>query len=705
MTVGAQGPRWLAAAALVATSAGLLVAVGQPIFTDDLWIHLALGDAYIADGLRLATDPHLYTAPAPLAPSSWLADVALRQWLAWTGFDGLRVLHVLGVAAILALAFAAQRRASHSWVFASAATVAFVLLADYRLVQLRPHLFTIAATLVTHRLLLERAAPPDFVRIGLASALALVWVNVHAGFVLGPVLVAGSAGFLLLAAPLRSPDDRAPDRTRALRLAIAAACMGVATLANPDGPSAFAAYFTSGGDTLDLGIAGDEWRAFRPFAPPPVGAPPAPLTWGLLWMLLVAVPIASVRAVQSWKTKTPIDPVRVALAIAFLFALFTAVRFTWLGVFALALLGSFLRGGASLPLRAALAMGALAGAAGFYFAGTWPMVTRALQSPTASYRSAYQVAKYHGHAIWMLRDAGVEGHLLNPYWMGGFASFWLSPAMQMSASGTMNVEPEAMQAQLAVFDRRGLDDRSFETLLDGLDVDVFLATGLPRTRRSNPTNRYTLAHLDVVDGWTPVFRSLRSAVHLRDHPRNDANFERIAAWYARQGVPFDRESGFDVERVVSEAPAWAIEHGLIPQDWRGLMQAVRRGSASDPGTAQALDRAATLYATLGLYENAERVDAALLRAQPANAAARRRRIWSLLHLGRWDEAAESAREAKTTAANDTLSDYVTSTALRIADDPAHPDVATWIAQLPLYGPRGVGTVMAGHRHPDVRPAP
>ena len=55
----------------------ILIAVGQPIFTDDIWWHLSLGAAYLRDGPWLEADPLLFTAlTAPPPTSTDATDVA-----------------------------------------------------------------------------------------------------------------------------------------------------------------------------------------------------------------------------------------------------------------------------------------------------------------------------------------------------------------------------------------------------------------------------------------------------------------------------------------------------------------------------------------------------------------------------------------------------------------------------------------------------
>ena len=52
---------------------GVLLAVGQPIITDDLWWHLAMGGHYAERGPWMDLDPFLYLSAEPPAPAAWLS--------------------------------------------------------------------------------------------------------------------------------------------------------------------------------------------------------------------------------------------------------------------------------------------------------------------------------------------------------------------------------------------------------------------------------------------------------------------------------------------------------------------------------------------------------------------------------------------------------------------------------------------------------
>src|SRR5262249_837931 len=132
LPLAARAGSLVAHLAFAAISGLVIAAAAQPLQTDDLWWHLALGRAYASHGPWLAEDPLLHTAPGPPAPAAWLADLGLHALGSAGGFPALRLLHATLVAAILALAWSLLRRASGSRAVASLAASAFAALAAYR---------------------------------------------------------------------------------------------------------------------------------------------------------------------------------------------------------------------------------------------------------------------------------------------------------------------------------------------------------------------------------------------------------------------------------------------------------------------------------------------------------------------------------------------------------------------------------------------
>jgi hypothetical protein len=638
--------RWTVQIAAGALLLLLGVAVGQPIFTDDLWWHLALGEVRASSGVGLSEDPLLYTAAGPPSSAAWLSDVLLFEVLRMLGFPGLRIVHVLGVAAILALGWSLLRRASGSPVLASLLGMVFVSLSAYRFVQLRPHLVSILGVLILYRLLIEDGRIPSRTRIALAAGLLSLWANAHSGFLLGPILIAAAALALLLARPLRAVEAREDDRKRAVGLAIAAGVGALATLLNPSGAEPHLAYFVAGSDTPSLLRIADEWLPIDLLAFPVPRLVPSPLVWVLVWGLLLTAAVAAFRAVRRWRSQaSDVDPAVVGIAALSLLAMLTAVRFTWMGIFVLILIAHSSRGSRgyreTVGRSWAAAVVSVALVAAFLRFGDWPMISGGLRAQGSSYRQPYAVAKYYAHATWVLRDARLVGNLYNDYFMGGFLGYWLSPALKVFVNGSLNVPPRVMEANRAIREYRGLSpQQSWLELLDAEQVDLFFGIRLPVLRDGAKPVFYTTTYLERSPQWIPIFRNVGSAVHLRRNSRNRENLERIAAYYARVGVPFDSVRGFDPERVIRESRPWAIQNGLVPWDFEGLAAASQ--GASPAQRAKHQDRLASVYAALGLYDAAVRLDRRTLRFDPAAEPSRRRLVWSLLHLDRADEAVEAA---------------------------------------------------------------
>lgn len=702
-------------------AAATVVLAGQPIYANDTWIHLALGEVFAVEGPWLAADPHLFAAPGPPSPSSWLGSLAIWKAFDCGGFIGLRIAHALCVAGILLLAHRNLRRAGAVPAVASALLIMFVALSTYRLVQLRPDLFTIAATMLLHPLLLAGQRGPDEKRILLAALLAAVWANLHAAFLLGPLLVAAASAGVGLASN---------DRARALRLALAAAAMGIASLANPQGIGAHLAYFESGRATLGLEAIADEWNPTNLLAWPVPSLPPTIAAWVVCWLCV----LGTIAAAATWlrerlraregrdagpneSSARSIDPALVAVAAAGLVAAIQASRFLWLGFFALALIGAQLSrsrgtngestassGAAALargPVwRAPVAIGgafaALAIAALHFEVGDWPLVSRAMRADGADYSIPYPAERFNTHAIWFLADSGVEGRIFNDYPLGGFMSFWLAPRLQMASSGTMNVEKSAMEANFAIGARQQQrPDESYAALLDRQGIDLFLGQGYPIEATPGRPIPCTIRHLENEPGWLLVFRNLRSAIYLRNDPRNAANLDRIATYYAKAGVPFDRDRGFDPEEVLRRATPWAYAHGLVPYDFVALVETVRESSRAGRIDIQT-HRLAVLYATLGLYERALQLDRQIARKYPEDQTTTWRVLWTLAQLRRWDEALAFAStfEIRGAAGRANGSSPWSAMISRIRE--ADPGVrTTLVAHLPMLRPEQLEWVRQG----------
>ena len=699
----------------------MVVAAGQPILADDAWLHLALGSLYWENGPRLASEPFLHTATSAPAPHGWLADVALDRIARLVGFTGLRVFHAAFVCWILTLVWRSALRVSRSPIAASLTVAAMTVLSAYRLVQLRPQLFSIWAVLVLYLFFLGESSRRDLWTLGAVAILSALWANIHAAFVLGPILIGAALVGMLCEALLSQGQRRQQAWIRVGHLAL---LCGVATLGacfNPEGPGQFLLYLSAGDGTAELSNVGDEWAAF-PFRGWPGGnVPPAPFAWLLailifLWTTPIIVMYAARRISRarthggdpSESSASPsIDPALVALSAASLVAMASAVRFLWLGIFPLLLLAvvarraterreSGVRAGHWIAVTCA---GLLAG--GFYLAGPWKIVGQFTGAGWRSYARAYQPQRYFGHAIWFMHDAAVEGRAFNPYYLGNFLAYWTTPAIRVFVNGSLAMSDEVVEDSRQIIAHR--PEREGESVTDALDrysVDLFLGVGLPDTPRSRRPWHYSTSHLEGDPAWIPIYRNLYSAVYLRRDARNRENLSRVEAYYRRRGVPFDPDRGFDPELVIRGAPAWALQQGVVPLAFRRLASAIRDDDPLRRG--RALELLASTYLALGLYDRALELEGGQAGFD-RDLRALRRRVWALLRTNQWHEASALARRLEGVAAkNDRLSLGIVDTALGAADLPGEETRAR-IARLPLFEPGQASMLIASVALPEVRP--
>jgi tetratricopeptide (TPR) repeat protein len=160
------------------------------------------------------------------------------------------------------------------------------------------------------------------------------------------------------------------------------------------------------------------------------------------------------------------------------------------------------------------------------------------------------------------------------------------------------------------------------------------------------------------------------------------------------------EGRFETDRVLREAPRWAVAHGLVPAHFEALVAAAH---SLDPNRRPwAQEQLAGIYAALGLYERAEAIDRRLLETDPQSVSAARRLVWSHLHQRRVTESLAAAAELAAVAApGDTLSRMLIDAAQLHATLP-EADAAALVAALPVFTRSQGQQLFAGFREPEAR---
>jgi len=703
----------------------LIYLAGRPLDTSDTWWHLKMGEVYASQGLWPDGDPLLHTAHAD-APvqHEWLFGVVLYAIQRASGFYGLRVVHALAVSAILWFGFALFRRREGrghgALARACLATSLFVTLSWWRLFQLRPDLLSIAAVFLLYHLLLESPEPPSRRRVAAATALMLVWANVHSLFALGfALLVAALLGLLLqsLLESRRRPVSEYASagnsgRPRARQLALALALGALASLLNPRGVKQHLTFLTSSSET-GIWFVRDEWTHFDPFRWGHYAQSSVSFTsWLAMDLLMGLFFLGSAAALVAYLRRPSraalerFDPVLFGLGLASIAAILVSVRFLWLSFFPLLYLLQLDR---SAPVTRAVRARAWVTAAAcvallvaFFGAGGFE---RDAARPSAYLSRPYSLAEYHVFGVRFLAATGVEGNLFNGYSEGGFLGYWLAPKLRTFIdSRTEHYERKVISDYTLVNRQRGgRPGQSFLDVLDENRVDLFFGSGLPAQRDLFNRAAYTTAHLEGAPGWVPVFRTVEEAIYLRKTERNRANLERIAAYYGREGVPFDLERGLDVEAVIEARPDWAITHHMLPKYYEHLLRESR--NADPERRFRALDQLGYAYAALGAYRSQLAVDREAKALRPRAKSPRRRLVYGLLHLGRQVRALAEARALYDLDPKDPRSKIFLRTArsLRPRVKGFSPARNRAVGELPLLASAELGA-MFSHRYAAASPS-
>jgi hypothetical protein len=647
---GARPASAVALAGLALLVAPVLWLASGPLTTNDLWWHLAHGRAYAEHGPWPATDPCLFTAERGPIPHQWLFALAAHGVELAVGLHGLRVVHALALLAIVWLAWSVFRSEAGRTAPACLAAAVFLVLGWYRLVQLRPELFSIAAVLLLHRWLF---APPFPGWGGVAASVALVavWANVHAAFAIGPLLVAaalcGVAVRAIVAARWGAGDARL-ERRRAQRLAAALGLGLLAALANPRGAAQHLTFATASAGSALRGVV-DEWAPFDPFEHTNY----APAVSGLAWVsadlvLLVFAALAATGAARFFAAPSrgrldACDPVRFALGLAGAVALLASIRFLWLGAFPLVFALHALRDTRARLADAGFAAATVALAVLYPLAGGFAAAA-ALQPRElhAWISDPYTSRRFFAEGVRFLGETGVTGNLFHTYGMGGFLCHRLAPRLRTFVDGSLNVPEDVLFDYANVNAGRGT--RAGEGPRDVLErrgIDVFFGVGVPAGGDlSDEEGIFTTASLDGAPGWLLVSRSLRHSISVRANARNAENLRRVADWYAAQGVPFDPGRGLDPAAVIRARPDWAEANGMVP---RGFASLGRDAEAPGPRRVASLETLGLAYALAGAYPEQVEIDRVAVALRPRAKAPRRRLVYGLLRLGRVGEAQQEAR--------------------------------------------------------------
>jgi hypothetical protein len=524
--------RWPAGVPALVILAGGLAGASR-LRSYDLFWHLETGRRILESGAVFRTDPFSFTAPGtPWVDHSWLFQIV--AWLAWAGGGawGPWLLQAATGAALAALFLWHLSR----WRVPPAAAVALTLVAlqgaRFRL-TFRPELATLLLAALAAALLVRhpsqgRALAPLWV-----PPLAALWMNLHGGAVLAPLMVgaalAGEAGGRLL--PLASAAR--PEARRLGILLLALPLTVAALLLNPYGYRVLQVPFQV------TRIVGQSW------APNPEWRWPEPSTFPLLYLCVAGLVVV---ALARWRRADP-----GALALGLLGAVLALRYVRNVGVFFVLLpfaAAPLLGGVRSRQVRPWLVRGlALAGAGWIALAPAW----LALGPPAGPAGPGLEEGRYPVEACDFVERQRIDGRLFNEVAFGGYL-IWRFPGRPVFIDGRNEIYPELLRDIHA-----GLQDvQEFWELMERWQIQAAVLR--------YPAERPVVAYPQP-GGGTMTRRRAWSEIYF---PRPDW---ALVHWDDTAMVRVRRREFDD---------SWLAEHEirhLNPDDWPYLLEQVRAGRA------------------------------------------------------------------------------------------------------------------------------
>ena len=200
--------------------------------------HIRTGEWILANHHVPLTDLFSYTKPGqPWIAWEWLSEVVFAGLNAWGGLALVLLVSVLLIAITLVLLFRLARRKSNPLVAFLVLPLAIATSSVHWLA--RPHLFSLVFLVFFYSVLDDvrggRIRIFGIPRLALLPAATILWANLHAGFVIGIVLIACFAAGEVLKLGLAAENScLTAERARAKAYFVTAFACLLASLLNPN---------------------------------------------------------------------------------------------------------------------------------------------------------------------------------------------------------------------------------------------------------------------------------------------------------------------------------------------------------------------------------------------------------------------------------------------------------------------------------------
>jgi len=451
----------------------------QPLRTDDTFWHLKIGEIIFKTGSFPEADPLLFTSRG-LKPlyHEWLFQVGIFLFSKIKGLYFLRFVLPLmaGLIVIKIFKFFSLFLSTKQELIAGISI--FLLFSYQRLIQLRPHIFSIFLFYWFLHLILKKEDNHFFKRVLIFIVLSIIWANMHS-----LCLIIFPYWFLFIIMSLVYREQFNISFKNIVNQLQYITISFFAMALNPLGIKIYAFFFI-GSARNDYKNVIDEWGRFNPFGLNDF----LPLSSFVLviWFFFIAV-FTYLALTHKWfkisfKKNVKRDNGYLEFLKFYIYAaaglsiaiIFYAVRFVWLIPFPFLAIIIFLKEELKCQqefkelLKVLLAV-LLCVSAYIHFNLKDSKMYR-IPFNNTYFVNAVDSIKYHEQAVTFLKDKQIKGLIFNPYFMGGFLSFYLYPDIKTFIDGRFEHYSAKVNHDY-YFIRQAGDD--FEDLLDEYRIDIF----------------------------------------------------------------------------------------------------------------------------------------------------------------------------------------------------------------------------------------
>lgn len=489
----------------------ILLIVSQPIVSNDFWWHLKLGQLMLDSGSLIKEEPFLFEyAAVPPVMHEWLFQVFIASVDQNFGLPGLRVFNGVMAGMLCLLVYVAIRAMGCSREVACIAVLLLVSFGFFRLIQLRPQLFSMVIFYCLLYLIYQYRFHLPKKALAIFAVLGALWANLHSVFV---VIIPFWLWLICLHFFASARGGQSLDGNVARHL-IALILFAGSALANPYGLGSYTYYFDHNKVNPASNIV-DDFAVFNPFLEAAYLPSSSIVLRGVFALLIFATFLGVCnRLASSWSWKSvgrdQLKQMTLAgWAAGSICAAVLAVRFVWM----LPLVVPFLACVAKdLPIQYrkkafAVAPFAILMAVLFvYEAKMTSYITRFKNNnffDTYVSGDHYDTRKFHHHAVNFLQHLSLKGNLYNPYDLGGYLAWRLNPQVKTFLDGRHDRHTKQAFSDYRVM-ATGQGDLG--SAIEGHAFDMFF---VPITHHS--TNlRFSLE----LRGWKKIYHSRTSALYV-----------------------------------------------------------------------------------------------------------------------------------------------------------------------------------------------